>query len=72
MTARSKVAVLRTQPESVLQDYQRLFELAGGAQALDPKATTILKDNISWHYPMPSANTTVRTLSAAGPPGRLR
>ncbi len=58
MAARARVAVLRTQPETVLQDYQRLFELAGGAQALDPSATTILKDNISWHYPMPSANTT--------------
>ena len=26
--------------------------------ALDPKAKTILKDNISWHYPFPGANTT--------------
>ena len=52
------VAVLRTDPETVLQDYVRLFELAGGAQALDPTVTTLLKDNISWHYPMPSANTT--------------
>jgi len=58
MSSRAKVAVLRTQPESVLEDYGRLFELAGGAEALDPGATTILKDNISWHYPMPSANTT--------------
>lgn len=58
MATRSKVAVLRTRPDSVLQDYQRLFQLAGGAEALDPKATTILKDNISWHFPMPSANTT--------------
>ena len=58
MTTRSTVAVLRTQPETVLEDYQRLFELAGGSKALDPSATTILKDNISWHYPMPSANST--------------
>lgn len=58
MTARSRVAVLRTQPETILQDYQRLFELAGGPSALDKGATTILKDNISWHFPMPSANTT--------------
>jgi uncharacterized protein (DUF362 family) len=58
MTTRAKVAVLRTQPETVLQDYQRLFELAGGAQALAPGVTTILKDNISWHFPMPAANTT--------------
>ena len=31
MALRAKVAVLRTQPETVLQDYRRLFELAGGA-----------------------------------------
>jgi uncharacterized protein (DUF362 family) len=58
MTTKTKVAVLRTQPETVLQDYQRLFELADGAKALAANTTTILKDNISWHYPMPSANTT--------------
>ncbi len=58
MANRSKVAVVRTTPESVLQDYQRLFELAGGSQALRRDATTILKDNISWHFPMPAANTT--------------
>ena len=58
MTMRAKVAVLRTQPATVLQDYGRLFELAGGAQALAPGLTTILKDNISWHFPFPAANTT--------------
>ncbi len=58
MTQKSTVAVLYTQPETVLDDYQRLFELAGGRQALDPGATTILKDNITWHFPMPAANTT--------------
>jgi uncharacterized protein (DUF362 family) len=58
MTNRSKVAVLYTQPETVLQDYERLMNLAGVRDALDPQATTILKDNISWHYPFPSANTT--------------
>jgi len=58
MSNKSKVAVLRTQPATILEDYQRLFELAGGAQALQAGATTILKDNISWHYPMPAANTT--------------
>jgi uncharacterized protein (DUF362 family) len=49
---------LRTQPETALDDYQRLFELAGGAAALARGATTILKDNITWHFPMPGANTT--------------
>ena len=54
----SKVAVLRTTPETVLDDYQRLCELAGMREALDPSTTTILKDNISWHMLYPSANTT--------------
>jgi uncharacterized protein (DUF362 family) len=58
MTTRARVAMLRTQPETVLADYARLCELGGMRQALDPGATTILKDNISWHFPMPAANTT--------------
>ena len=53
-----KVAVLFTTPETVLQDYARLFDLAGAKDALSPGATTILKDNITWHFPMPGANTT--------------
>jgi hypothetical protein len=55
---KSRVAVLRTRPETVLDDYQRLCELAGVGRALDPSVTTILKDNISWHLLYPSANTT--------------
>ncbi len=55
---KSKVAVLKTSPETVLQDYQRLAELAGMSAALDSGASTILKDNISWHFPFPAANTT--------------
>lgn len=58
MSLKSTVAVLYTQPETVIQDYQRLFELAGGSDALQPQTTTILKDNITWHFPMPGANTT--------------
>jgi len=58
MTTKSKVAVLYTQPETVIQDYERLFELADVKSAISPNATTILKDNITWHFPMPGANTT--------------
>ena len=58
MAAKPKVAVLFTQPETVIQDYRRLFDLAGGADALQSNAPTILKDNITWHFPMPGANTT--------------
>ena len=73
MTNKARVAVLYTQPETIIQDYQRLFELAGRAHSLQPNTTTILKDNISWHFPMPAANTTpwqmegtIRALRQAG------
>ncbi len=56
--AKAKVAALRVRPDSVLESTRRLCELGGMAGALDPGATTILKDNISWHYPFPAANTT--------------
>ena len=56
--AKSKVAVLKCKPETVLADIERLCNLAGLKQALAQGATTILKDNISWHYPFPGANTT--------------
>jgi len=52
------VAALKTTPETVLADIERLCELAELRAALDPNRTTILKDNISWHYPFPGANTT--------------
>ncbi len=56
--SQAKVALLKTSPRTVLDDIARLFELAGGPLALDKSCPTILKDNISWHYPFPSANTT--------------
>lgn len=56
--SRSTVAVLFTKPETVLEDYARLMDLAGIKQALPFDSTVILKDNISWHFPMPGANTT--------------
>lgn len=55
---KSVVAVLKTEPRTVLDDYIRLAELAGMKDALSESAQTILKDNISWHFPFPSANTT--------------
>jgi uncharacterized protein (DUF362 family) len=58
MGIRSRVAVLRTNPESVLQDIERLLKLAGLADEIKKDKTVILKDNLSWHYPYPSANTT--------------
>lgn len=55
---KSTVAAVFTTPETVLDDYIRIMEMAGMETALDKNATTILKDNISWHFPFPGANTT--------------
>ncbi len=56
--AKPKVAVVRTRPETVLDDVRRAMELADYQQHLAPGVTTMLKDNISWHLLYPGANTT--------------
>ena len=56
--AKAKVAVLLTKPETVIDDYLKLFELAEMEKYLDKSAPTILKDNLSWHFFYPAANTT--------------
>jgi hypothetical protein len=58
MATKSKVTVLMTRPETVLDDYRKLLELAEVDRHLDPACKTILKDNISWHLFFPSSNTT--------------
>lgn len=70
---RSKVAVLRVHPDRILDDIDRLHRLADVEAALTKGAPTILKDNISWHFPFPGANTTpwqlegtIRSLRRAG------
>ncbi len=55
---KSRIAVLRTSPDTVLEDIHRLMRMGGVSAALDPDSPTILKDNISWHFPFLSANTT--------------
>jgi uncharacterized protein (DUF362 family) len=62
---REPVAVVKTTPTTVLDDYQRLAELAGICSALSAESPTILKDNISWHFPFPAANTTPWQLEGA-------
>src|SRR5688500_7815176 len=73
MSTRAKVAVLRTKPETVLDDYGRLMRLAGYQQALPKDKDTALKINISWHTFYPACSTTpwqiegvVRTLLQDG------
>ena len=61
---RSKVAVLYTSPRTFVDDYQRLFALAGMREALPLGPRTSLRINISWHVYMPACSTTPWQLEA--------
>ena len=54
---KGKVAVLKTSPETVLDDYGRLMDLAGYKQALPKDHETILKINISWQTWYPACSS---------------
>ncbi|MCX7725433.1 MAG: DUF362 domain-containing protein [Chitinispirillaceae bacterium] len=55
---KSVVAILKTKPETVFEDYHKLMNLAGYQQYIDKNSDTALKINISWHYFYPSSSTT--------------
>ena len=72
---KAKVAVVRTSPETVLDDIQRLMDLAGYREALPRDVPTLLKINISWQHYYPACSTspwqlegTIRALRTAGYP----
>lgn len=54
---RGKVAVLRTRPETVLEDYYRLMHLCDYTQNLPKDRDTLLKVNISWQIWYPGCST---------------
>lgn len=56
--ARTKVVVLKTRPESVLEDYKKLMHLAEYEKFLPRDRDTALKINISWHHFYPACSTT--------------
>jgi len=58
MSRRSKVAILRTAPTTVLRDYHELMNLAGYQDVVAREADTALKINISWHFFFPGSSTT--------------
>lgn len=67
------VAVLKTTPETVLDDIERLMKLAGVEKALPKDVQTGLKINISWQTWYPACSTTpwqlegvIRTLRGLG------
>lgn len=70
---KSRVAVLRTKPETVVEDMGRLMELAQVREEIRPEANTLLKVNISWQVWYPACSTTpwqlegvIRALRGAG------
>ena len=67
------VGVVKTTPETVLDDYRRVMELAGFEAALPKDKETILKINISWQTWYPACSTVpwqlegvIKTLQEAG------
>ncbi len=72
---KSKVAVLKTSPETVLSDYGKLMRSVGYYDKMDMNADVLLKINISWHHWYPACSTTpwqldgvIRTLREDGVP----
>jgi uncharacterized protein (DUF362 family) len=70
---RGKVAIVRTTPESVLNDYARLLGLANYQAVLPKEHKTLLKINISWQTWYPACSTTpwqlegvIKALQTAG------
>ena len=57
VTRKSTVAAVFTTPETVLDDYIRLAELAGMEDHLPRDLPTLLKINISWQYYYPACST---------------
>ncbi len=54
---RARVAVLKTKPESVFRDYERLLELAEFKRVFPKNKEAILKLNLSWTLYFPACST---------------
>ena len=54
---KGRVALLRTRPETVLDDYRKLLKLADYASSLPQDKETLLKINISWQQWYPACST---------------
>ena len=55
---KSKVSILKTSPESVVEDIGRAMKMADYESFMPKHVPTILKVNISWHYYYPACSTT--------------
>jgi uncharacterized protein (DUF362 family) len=70
---KGKVALIKTKPETVLEDIERVMKLAGFEEALPKDKRTGLKINISWQTWYPACSSTpwqiegvIRALNHAG------
>lgn len=70
---KSKVAIIKTSPQTILEDYYRLMNLADYQKTISKDLDTALKINISWHFFYPGSSTTpwqlegvIRTLKRDG------
>ncbi len=54
----AKVAVVKTRPETVLEDVGRAMRMAGYREALSQDKELALKINITWHHWYPACSTT--------------
>ncbi|HUU45506.1 MAG TPA: DUF362 domain-containing protein [Acidobacteriota bacterium] len=54
---RSRVAAVRTRPETVLADYRRLLDLIGVTDGLSRDIDTLLKLNLSWTKYFPACSS---------------
>lgn len=62
---KGKVAVIKTSPNTVIEDIERVMRQAGVEQALPKDVTTGLKINISWQTWYPACSTTPWQLEGA-------
>src|SRR5678810_576906 len=53
----ARVAVVRTRPETVIEDYGRVMDLAGYRRTLSRDTDTLLKLNLSWTKYFPSCSS---------------
>src|ERR1700752_5245493 len=53
----AKVAVIRTRPETVIEDYGRVMDLAGYRQVITRDRDSVLKLNLSWTKYFPACSS---------------
>jgi uncharacterized protein (DUF362 family) len=56
-TSSARVAVVRTRPETVIEDYARVMDLAGYRDTLSRDRDTLIKLNLSWTKYFPSCSS---------------